>query len=144
VIGPYGCRKTSTNASVRDRTSWTVDGPDRSPPCPLDMQMKQENNRSNIIIIIIIIIISIIFIFLFLFIMTEKKGEGIFLVENSRDFAKNICEKRIFCCKLILCFFLKNSSENEKNISKLLKIVTFAYYSFKIFCFRILNIAKFG
>ncbi len=86
VIGPYGCRKTPTNAAVRDRTSWTVDGPDRSPPCPLDMQMKQENNRSNIIIIIIIISSSIIFILLLLFIMTEKKRRRIFLW-------------RIFCCK---------------------------------------------
>jgi hypothetical protein len=65
VIGPYGCRKTPTNAAVRDRTSWTVDGPNRSPLCPLDMQMKQENNRSNIIIIIIIIS-SIFIILLFL------------------------------------------------------------------------------
>ncbi len=72
MIGPYGCRKTPTNAAVRDRTSWTVDGPDRSPPCPLDMQLKQENNRSNIIIIIIRI-------FIILFIMTEKKGGGFFL-----------------------------------------------------------------
>jgi hypothetical protein len=74
VIGPYGCRRTPTNAAVRDRTFWTVDGPDRSPPCPLDMQMKQGNNRSNIIIIIS----SIIFILLFSFIMTEKKRRGIF------------------------------------------------------------------
>jgi hypothetical protein len=106
VIGPYGCRKTPTNAAVHDRTSWTVDGPDRSSPCPLDMQMKQENNWSNIIIIIIIIS-SIIIIIIYLFIMTEKKGGGLFFVANFRHFAKNIYEKGIFCCKLIPCFLRK-------------------------------------
>ncbi len=93
VIGPYGCRKTPTNAAVRDRTSWTVDGPDRSPPCPLDMQMKQENNRSNIIIFIIIIS-SIIFIYHY-----WKKRRRIFFCDEFSHFAKNISEKGIFCCK---------------------------------------------
>jgi hypothetical protein len=97
VIGPYGCRKTPTNAAVHDRTSRTVDGPDRSSPCPLDMQMKQENNRSNIFFILLLLLL--------LFIMTEKKGGGLFFEANFRHFAKIISGKNIFCCKLILCVF---------------------------------------
>jgi hypothetical protein len=62
-------------------------------------------------------------------------------VASFRHFAS---EKEYSVANKFPVFLKNNSSENEFFYFKIVDNFTFAYNSFKIFCFRILNIAKFG